>query len=93
MIGWPRIEKSLNIFHVYLIHRVAKSRIFPGLFRTFLITLKSLIKADCLQENIKIFNLLHPSKDFICDWKSYRVRQGNRKIVCKCVDVGFPPSD
>jgi hypothetical protein len=34
-----------------------------------------------------------PSKDFICDWKSYRVRQGKRKIVCKCVDVGFPPSD
>ena len=33
------------------------------------------------------------SKDFICDWKSYRVRQGKRKIVCKCVDVGFPPSD
>jgi hypothetical protein len=29
-----------------------------------------------------------PSKDFICDWKSYRVRQGKRKIVCKCVDVG-----
>ena len=29
-----------------------------------------------------------PSKDFICDWKSYRVRQGKRKTVCKCVAVG-----
>ncbi len=28
------------------------------------------------------------SKDFICDWKSYRVRQGKSKTVCKCVDVG-----
>ncbi len=38
-------------------------------------------------EIFHLFDFNDFSKDFICDWKSYRVRQGKRSCV-KCVDVG-----
>jgi hypothetical protein len=54
-IGWPRVERSLDVSHVY--EERPRADFILAFLGTFLITSKSSIKTNFFQENIEFLKL------------------------------------